>query len=69
MIKHYYTNINMCNIDLQSPLHLAASKGHVNLVKELLNENIYGVNLEDKHQNTPLILASKISFLKMHKFI
>uniref|UniRef100_A0A3Q1GYS7 Transient receptor potential cation channel, subfamily A, member 1b n=1 Tax=Acanthochromis polyacanthus TaxID=80966 RepID=A0A3Q1GYS7_9TELE len=52
---------NILNKALMSPLHLAVSCGHNNLVGLLLSYNITDCNLQGDLENTPLILACSIN--------
>ncbi|XP_060920300.1 transient receptor potential cation channel subfamily A member 1b [Labrus mixtus] len=52
---------NILNTALLSPLHLAVSLGHNNLVELLLTYNATDCNLQGDLGNTPLILACSIN--------
>ncbi|XP_074549221.1 transient receptor potential cation channel subfamily A member 1b [Halichoeres trimaculatus] len=52
---------NILNTALLSPLHLAVSLGHNNLVELLLNYTTTNSNLQGDLGNTPLILACSIN--------
>lgn len=52
---------NILNKALMSPLHLAVSRGHNNLVGLLLSYNTTDCNLQGDLDNTPLILACSIN--------
>ncbi|CAJ1082255.1 transient receptor potential cation channel subfamily A member 1b [Xyrichtys novacula] len=52
---------NVLNTALLSPLHLAVSLGHNNLVELLLTYNTTDCNLQGDLGNTPLILACSIN--------
>lgn len=45
------------NVDNRSPLHLASSEGHLDVVKYLIEEKKVDVNVGDRHGNTPLFEA------------
>ncbi|BEP32575.1 MAG: hypothetical protein WBIAU2_08020 [Wolbachia endosymbiont of Drosophila biauraria] len=42
----------------ETPLHIAAEKGHKEVVEALLGKDGIDVNIEDKHGNTPFKLAT-----------
>ncbi|XP_048121828.1 transient receptor potential cation channel subfamily A member 1b [Alosa alosa] len=50
-------NPNVLNAALMSPLHLAISKGHNDMVELLLSFSVTDVNLEGDLENTPVMLA------------
>lgn len=45
------------NVDNRTPLHFAASEGHLDIVKYLIEEKNVEVNVGDRHGNTPLFEA------------
>lgn len=45
------------DVDNRTPLHLAASEGHLDIVKYLIEEQKVEVNVGDRHGNTPLFEA------------
>ncbi|KIJ05104.1 hypothetical protein PAXINDRAFT_33147, partial [Paxillus involutus ATCC 200175] len=53
---HLLLDVNMQDIHSRTPLHLACSKGHLNIV-ELLVQNGANLNVQDNYFSTPLHLA------------
>ncbi|KAI7690235.1 hypothetical protein SSS_06084 [Sarcoptes scabiei] len=47
-----------CDYDMRTPLHIAVSHGHKNVVKYLLSEGV-NVHAKDKNNKTPLHIAIK----------
>ncbi|WP_264705088.1 ankyrin repeat domain-containing protein [Wolbachia endosymbiont (group A) of Gymnosoma rotundatum] len=52
-------NVNAQNDTRETPLHVAAKKGHKDVVEALLNVNGINVNAQDKYDSTPLHRAAK----------
>jgi|GEM_PF-5324055 len=50
-------DINLCDFDGNTPLHLACQNGHVECVLMLLKHSDIDVNIQNKNENTPLHLA------------
>ena len=67
-IINFYAEINLRNSDLQTPLHITAAQGHLDIARLLLEVSLCSINLLDKYQATPLFLAVKngsISLIKL----
>jgi glutaminase len=45
---------NITDYDLRTPLHLAVSEGHINVVKYFVEENNINVKAKDRWGNTPI---------------
>ena len=56
MIKHN-SKLSPKNEDEQSPIHLAAIHGRVDIVEELIKQESHLIMNEDENSNTPLHLA------------
>lgn len=63
MIISQYKDINIRNLDLHTPLHLAIINQHHEMVKNLLRISTFSINMKDMNHNTPLILAINLSSL------
>lgn len=48
------TNLESSDYDGRTPLHLASSEGHTEILKELIKQGVKDVNPTDRWGNTPL---------------
>src|SRR5690606_4463750 len=53
-IEYGGVDVNIADYDKRTPLHLAASEGHLNIVKYLVCEKKANVNVRDRWNRTPL---------------
>ncbi|GAU99720.1 hypothetical protein RvY_10678 [Ramazzottius varieornatus] len=53
LVKQAHANMNLLNVNKQTPLHLAVERQHAHVVRMLIKEGC-DVNLQDKDGDTPL---------------
>lgn len=56
LLIQFFAEVNACDCDGKSPLHLACVQGNLELVKTLVSNRAF-VNLMDEEGNTPLHVA------------
>ena len=56
-------------LDRDTPLHLAALHGHLNVVKYLIEKALYNVECKNRFENTPLHCAARQGQLDVVKYL
>ena len=57
LLSNIECDINACNTDGDSPLHIACKCGHLEIVKVLREDQKCNLNIQNSYGNTPLHLA------------
>ena len=56
-------DLDICDYDKRTPLHLAASEGHKDIIELLIKNGLKNINPLDRWENTPLDDAKRGKFL------
>jgi glutaminase len=62
-------DLDQADYDGRTPLHLAASNGHYQIVKYLLESGLKNLNSKDRHKNTPMDDAKIGKHSEIHTII
>ena len=63
------TDLDQADYDGRTPLHLAVSEGHFDIVKLLLVSGLKNINPIDRRGNTPLTDAKRYNNIKIYDFL